>query len=97
MKNLIALLLVLGSSSILASSEVCKNDAGNAVLGLVRGLGQEVSLESVVLKSTKKNAETYTVKLAPQRYHSSPETNKKWEITLYDVGDGCMFKSLSLR
>ncbi len=78
-----------------SSGGVCASQAGLAAMGLVKGLGQDVTVSKVELVRSSKNQETYTVKLEGNGF-SSAETNKPLTVKLFDLGDGCGLKSISL-
>lgn len=98
MKIIISLFL-LSSVNVFAQTTACEKFAGKAVLGFVKGLNKDVSVENVKLvATTAKNevaSETYEVKLKGNGF-SSVETNGVWTIKLWDLGDGCNFSSLAL-
>ena len=78
------------------SDGACATEAGAAAMGLVKGLGQDVTVSKVALIGSRKNQETYSVKLEGSGF-SSAETNKPLTVKLYDLGDGCGLKSITLQ
>ncbi|MCB9024896.1 MAG: hypothetical protein H6625_01140 [Bdellovibrionaceae bacterium] len=84
---------------IVGEKVVCQIEAEKAILGLVKGLGQDVKVEYSLkvesLSETENNVSTFQVKLIGEKF-ISPETIKTWTIVLWDGGDGCMFKSIKL-
>lgn len=78
------------------SGHPCSEAAGLAAQGAVNGLGQDVSISSVTFIGAIKNLEIYKVKLASKPGFSSAETEKLITVRLYDLGDGCGLKSVSL-
>lgn len=73
----------------------CTEAAGNAVMGFVRALNQDVTIEKVVPLQIKSASEIFNVKLKGSGF-TSLETNSYWKIVLQNTGSGCGFVSLSL-
>jgi hypothetical protein len=98
-KILIAGALLLSSSAFANSEKACEEAAVKAVVGFVKGLGQDVSVKKVELISSYAKDEianeTYAVNLKGNGFVSQ-ETEGTWIIKLNDLGDGCSYSSLKL-
>lgn len=102
MKIIVLLAIALSTSTTFAKSRkpasmdgACQTQAGEAVVGAVKGLGQEVTLETIQLMFVKGNHETYKVKLKGNGF-SSAETNSEITVKVWDMGDGCGLDSIEM-
>lgn len=100
MKMFIITTALMFSGAAHAGDSVCKQQAIDAVVGMVKGLGQDVVYDDFAfIESTSDGAAAYEVLEVKVKGNgfSSAETNGTWEIQLYDLGSGCAFKSLTLK
>ncbi len=100
MKAIFLSAVLFFSTNVFADDSVaCEQYAKDAVVGLVKGLGQDVAVQSIKLTDSSAkdgvSQETYQVKLEGKGF-TSAETYGVWTIQLNDLGSGCNFSSLSL-
>lgn len=102
MKAAFAILLVsLTAPAFAGDKPFCADPAADAVLGLVKGLGQDVAIENVIWANSRyeKNGattDTFEIKLKGNGF-TSRETNGIWIVKLNDLGSGCGFESIALK